>query len=304
MKRTRPQKQLPRPLGTLMRESIPSSRPSGSTVVGVGFDVIAWRVPDPTGDWALRVPRHSEASAMIAAQTVLMQHLARLRIPVPREPMLLLGGDGTTCGAYRFVEGIPATVEEGDTLAASRLAPQLADFLSRLHRCAPPPRSTANVVRPIEDRFGPIIERCRPYLAGVRGAWLEGIASRLAALANGVPSLVLVHADLKPEHLLVGTDGAIEAVLDFEGIQVSDPAIDFGRIIQHWGRPFAKVVFDQYVGLADRDLLERAQTYRDLDGVELLHTVIEDGAEEWRELALSEIDAAVSRSVDASNRRA
>ena len=119
-----------------------------------------------------------------------------------------------------------------------------------------------------------------------------------------MPDFVLVHADLKPEHVLVGADGTIKAVLDFEGIQLSDPAIDFGRIIQHWGRPFVELVFDQYAGLADRDFLERAQIYRDLDGGELLHTVIEDGAEEWRELALREINAAVFRSVDASNRRA
>ena len=123
-------------------------------------------------------------------------------------------------------------------------------------------------------------------------------------LAADMPDLVLVHADLKPDHVLLGADGTIEAVLDFEGIQVSDPAIDFGRIIQHWGRPLGEMALHRYAGTVDPAFLERAQIYRDLDGVELLHTVIEDGAEEWRELALREIDAAVLRSVDASNRRA
>lgn len=308
MKRTTAQKHLPRPLGALLRANIPTARPSGARVIGVGFDVIAWRVPDATGDWTLRAPRHPDARPVIAAQTLLTQHLDQHGIPVPREAMLLGGGDGATCGVYRFVEGAPALLAEDEgpatTRLATRLATQLADCLTRLHRTAPPPDSTPSVVRPSEDRFGPIIERCRPHLGGARRAWLERIASRLAALAEGMPDLVLVHADLKPDHVLLGADGTIEAVLDFEGIQVSDPAVDFGRIIQHWGRPFAERVFREYTGATDPEFLERAQIYRDLDGVDLLDTVIEDGAEEWRDLALREIDAAASRSVDASNGQA
>ncbi len=272
-------------------------------MIGVGFDVIAWRVPDPTGDWTLRVPRHPAAAEVIREQTALMQHLGGT-VRVPRDATLIGDDNKYRWGIYRFVDGRPAELDHGDGITATRFASQLADFLGRLHRSEPPPLTTPRVVRPSEDRFGPVIERCRPHLEGERRAWLDAIAARLDALAEDAPESVLVHADLKPDHVLLAADGTIEAVLDFEGIQVSDPAIDFGRIIQHWGRPFAELVLGQYVGTTGRGFLDRAQIYRDLDGVELLHTVIEDGAEEWRDLALREIDAAVARSVDASNRRA
>lgn len=287
-------------LVALLRSEVPSSQPADSQVVGVGFDVVAWRVPDRTGDWTLRVPRHPRAVEVVEAQTRLMRHLEQHDIPVPREARMI-GARAARCSLYRFVHGRHAIPE--DSTAEERLASQLAEILNRLHR-VPVDELPARVVRPLEDRFGPIIERCRSHLEGPRREWLDGIASRIESLSAEQPPFVLVHADLKPEHVLLGEDGAVEALLDFEGIQVSDPAIDLSRIIQHWGRPLAKRVLGGYAGAVDARFLERAQVYRDLDGVELLHTVIEDGAEEWRATALQEIDDAMLRSVDALNRPA
>jgi len=280
-----------------MHSELPSLEPTRAEVIGTGFDVVAWRVPDPTGDWTLRVPRHARAIEVVEAQSALMRHLKQHVIPVPREARVL--GDGADrCGLYRFVAGRHALVEDG--AAEERLASQLAEILDRLHRL-PTDELPARLVRPIEDRFGPIIERCLPHLDGARRAWLGAVEARLERLSAEPPPFVLVHADLKPEHVILGEDGTIEALLDFEGIQVSDPAIDFSRIIQHWGRPLAERVLGGYAGAVDARFLERAQLYCDLDGVELLHTVIEDGAEEWRETALREIDEATLRSVDALN---
>ena len=297
MTRADPPSELPRHLVSLMQSEFPTSRPQDAVVIGVGFDVVAWRVPDPTGDWALRVPRHAPAIEVIEAQTTLMHHIEEHGLPVPREARMI--GDGASrCSLYRFAEGRHAIPE--DRAREDRLAAQLADILNRLHR-VPIEALPARVVRPIEDRFGPIIERCRPHLEGARRRWLDAVETRLGSLIETAPPIVLVHADLKPEHVILGGDGTIEALLDFEGIQVSDPAIDLSRIIQHWGRPLAEVVLESYTGAVDAHFLERAQLYRDLDGVELLDTVIEDGAEEWREVALREIDAAERRGVDALN---
>jgi aminoglycoside phosphotransferase (APT) family kinase protein len=223
-----PQTPLPRHLVALVHSELQTSRPQDAAVIGVGFDVVAWRVPDPTGDWTLRVPRHPRAVEVVEAQTTLMRHLEQHGIPVPREARML--GDGTErCGLYRFVEGRHALAEDA---AGARLATQLADILSQLHR-VPTEALPARVVRPIEDRFAPIIERCRPHLEGARREWLDAIEKRLERLSAESPEFALVHADLKPEHVILGENGTIRALLDFEGIQVSDPAIDLSRIIQH-----------------------------------------------------------------------
>jgi len=292
MPRTRPQKHLPRPLVHLVRAELPTARPYGARVVGVGFDVIAWRVADPTGDWTLRIPRHDGALDVIRAQTVLMHSLADL-IPVPRDARLVSRDGEDLCGAYRYVEGRqahPRNDEESERLAAA-----LGGILSRLHVHPVGNLVGARNVHPVRDRFGPIIERCLPHLGAAHHAWVTGANARLARLASTIPESVLVHADLKPEHVLLDEAGDVLALLDFEGIQTSDPAIDFSRIIQHWGRPFGERVFAAYTLPADELLMERAQIYCGLDALELLDTALHDPSPEWTEVALRMVDELVAR---------
>ncbi len=292
MQRTRPQKRLPRPVVALLRTNLPSARPYGARVVGVGFDVIAWRIPDPTGDWTLRVPRHDGAVAVVRAQTALMHSLADL-VPVPREARLVGGEGEERCGMYRYVEGRPA--HPRDDTESERLAAALGGILSRLHVHPVTGMVDVRHVHPVRDRFGPMIERCLPHLGEAHHTWATEAKARLGRAAATIPASVLVHADLKPEHVLLNEAGDVEALLDFEGIQTSDPAIDFSRIIQHWGRPFAERVFVAYTLPADEFLMERAQIYCDLDALELLDTALHDPAPEWTEVALRMLDDLVAR---------
>ena len=117
----------------------------------------------------------------------------------------------------------------------------------------------------------------------------------LGRLATTIPASVLVHADLRPEHVLLDEAGEVLALLDFEGIQSSDPVIDLSRIIQHWGRPFGERVFAAYTLPTDEFLMERAQIYCDLDALELLDTALHDPAPEWTSVALRMLDELVAR---------
>lgn len=242
------------------------------------------RVPAHDGDWLLRVPRLAEARPTIEAQHRLAVALDRTGLPMPREPRLLRGADGTVvAGLYRFVDGEVARVS--GRAARQRLAISIAAFLTTLHTLDPAigERCGATPSIPWRDAYQPMIERCAPTLSAPTAAWVRATGARLEHASRTMPPLTLIHADLKPEHVLVDGEQRILAVLDFEGAQVSDPARDFSRLIQNWNPAFASMVLSTYRGRLDDGFLVRAQCYRDFDGLEALDTAIRREWPEWVE---------------------
>lgn len=69
---------LPRAVVAALASALPEAVPDRATVAGVGWDVVAWRVPAPDGDWLVRVPRHEGAPKAIEDQICLMRVLAPL----------------------------------------------------------------------------------------------------------------------------------------------------------------------------------------------------------------------------------
>ncbi|MDO9446190.1 MAG: aminoglycoside phosphotransferase family protein [Dehalococcoidia bacterium] len=266
----------------VMREAAPDADIARAVVVGRGFDAVAWRVPAPDGDWLVRVPRHPEAHAVIESQQRFAAILERAGLPVPRESALLRGADGEVLGGqYRYVEGELAHVS--GRAARQHLAASIARFLTALHALDPTSAASCSprLNEPSRDVFGPMITLHAPLLAPATRAWLLEVGRRLERASSALPPLVLVHADLKPEHLLLDAHGEIAAVLDFDGVQVTDPALDFSRLIQHWDQAFASDVLQQYGGPADAELMVRAQCYRDLDALQVFDTAMNRGLPEW-----------------------
>jgi len=255
-------------------------------VIGDGWNAVAWRLPDSTGDWTLRVPRLDDALPEMEGQTCLGPKLHALGFPVPEGWQLIRGSDGqVAAGAYRHVDGHLSDAR--GLRERHHLARQLAAFLSDLHALDPEiaRECGAQEVRPWGDHFGPMVERWSPTLAPRSQAWLRGVADALdVATAHGHP-MRLTHADLKPEHLVVGPDGVIRAVLDFEGPCITDPAMDFARVIRYWGEPFARMVVRYYEGADDPGLLIRARGYDHVEPVHTLHTALTRESDEWRKWA-------------------
>lgn len=266
----------------VLREAVPGVAIARAAVVGRGFDVVAWRAPSPDGDWLVRVPRHPEARAVIESQQRLAAILEHAGLPVPRESALLRNANGEVLGGrYRYVEGELAHVS--GRAARQRLAASIARFLSALHAidlaavssCGP------RQYEPARDVFGPMIAQHTGLLPPATRAWLIVVGRRLERASLALPPLVLVHADLKPEHILLNDEGEIAAVLDFDRVQVTDPALDFSRLIQHWDRAFASDVLQRYGGPVDADFMLRAQCYRDLDALQVFATAVSRGLPEW-----------------------
>lgn len=265
-----------------LRADLPDADPSRARVVGRGWDVIAWRVPAPDSDWLVRVPRLAEARPTIEAQHRLAAALEGTGVPMPREPRLLRGADGeVVAGLYRYVDGEVARVS--GRAARGRLATSIAEFLSTLHALDPAIGLRCGATPSIlwRDVYQPMIERCAGSLGTATEAWVRAMGARLEQASGTMPPLTLLHADLKPEHVLIDGEQRILAVLDFEGMQVSDPARDFSRLIQNWDPAFASMVLQQYRGSVDEGFLVRAQCYRDFDALEAVDTSIRRGWSEW-----------------------
>jgi aminoglycoside phosphotransferase (APT) family kinase protein len=256
-------------------------------VIGDGWNAIAWRLPDRSGDWTLRVPRLEDALPEMEAQNCLGPKLHAPGFPVPEGWRLLRDSDGRiAAGLYRYVDGERSRAK--GLREHRELARQIAAFLTALHALDPEiARSCGSqVVEPWVIHFRPMVERHAAGLAPRSRAWIQSIADRLAVASEVGHPMRLTHADLKPEHLIVDAAGMVRAVLDFEGPCVTDPAMDFARVIQFWGEGFTRMVLRDYRGAPDDDLLlVRARCYYHLELIHTLHTALERESDEWRKWA-------------------
>ncbi len=265
-----------------MRAAVPDSRPDGATVAGYGWDVVAWRVPAADGDWLLRVPRLPQSVPTIEAQHRLMDALAATGLPLPREPRVLRDASGVLlAGLYRYVDGAIAEVHgRGERL---RLAAGIAEFLSVLHAQGAEAgiRCGGVATHLWTDLYGPLVGRSAEWLGATTAAWVRARGAALERASRHMPPPTLIHADLKPQHVLVDEQQRVLGVLDFEGVQVSDPAFDFARVIQNWDPAFARLVLARYRGPVDEGFMERAQCYRDLEALTVIDSAAERGWDAW-----------------------
>lgn len=273
---------LPAEVSVALSAALPSADPSGASIAGRGWDVNAWRVPAPDGDWLVRVPRVADAMPTVEAQHRLAMALEGSGLPLPHEPRLLLGPDGrTVAGLYRYVDG--ATAQVSGRVARARLATSIAGFLSTLHAVDPEVGVRCGATPAVlwRDVYEPMIERCVPVLSPKTAAWVRDTEARLEQASRTMPPLTLVHADLKPAHVLVDGTQRILAVLDFEGAQVTDPARDFSRLMQNWDPAFASMVLRDYGGVVDEGFMTRAQYYWDFDPLEGVDLAMRRGWPDW-----------------------
>jgi aminoglycoside phosphotransferase (APT) family kinase protein len=203
-----------------------SHDPAGLAPVGAGLDHDVYR----TGDLVLRVGDPAE----VAREAALLRLLAgELPCPVP-VPVLVDEVEGVL--GHRWLPGEPLLGRP----APRGLAARLGRVLRRLHDVDV--AGLAHLGLPDEgvDLTGP-----EPLVATVR-----------RTVPEPGPHRVLVHNDLGAEHLLM-TDGRLSGVLDWSDAAVSDPAVDFARLLRDFGPGFLDAVVAAYGGPPDEGFAGR-----------------------------------------------
>jgi len=217
---------------------------TGQLVEG-GKSNLTYCITDGEHMWALRRPPlgHVLPTAHdMAREYRLLSALAPTDVPVP-EPVLLCDDPdviGTTFYLMAWVDGtVYRTLAETATLSgdeAADLADQMMAVLARLHSLDPADVGLDDFGRPagfLERQ----VRRWGKQLAASRSRPLPGIDELHDRLARSVPESpepAIVHGDYRLDNTIIGADGSIAAVVDWEMTTVGDPLTDLGLLDVYW----------------------------------------------------------------------
>jgi aminoglycoside phosphotransferase (APT) family kinase protein len=227
-------------LGTPVRE------PLRFTLMPGGRSNLTYRLDDAAGGrWVLRRPPLSSLHA--SAHDVLREHrimsaLGPTDVPVPRmvgrctDPAVL----GGPLFVMHYVPGTvladQATAETALSAAARRRAGEsIVDLLVTLHAVRPDRVDLADLGRGT-DYLGRQLRRWGAQLDRVDGdALMRDVLGRLAEDPPAQAATTIVHGDFRPGNVIVGPDGEVRALLDWELCTLGDPLADLGWLLAYWG---------------------------------------------------------------------
>ncbi|MFE9249231.1 phosphotransferase family protein [Streptomyces sp. NPDC007088] len=217
------------------------SGPLSARLIEGGRSNLTYAVTDGTGRWVVRRPPlgHVLATAHdMHREHRVMTALADTAVPVPRT--LLLCEDTEVLGApfyvMDFVDGTPyRTAGQLGALGPERTRAtvlSLVDTLVDLHAVDPRAAGLGDFGRP-EGFLDRQVRRWGKQLAASRSRELAGVDALqegLSARLPASPAPTVVHGDFRLDNVLVGGDGAITAVLDWEMSTLGDPLTDLGLL--------------------------------------------------------------------------
>jgi aminoglycoside phosphotransferase (APT) family kinase protein len=227
--------------------------PLTATLIAGGRSNLSYRVDEPAGgrSWVLRRPPLS--GVISSAHDVLREHrimsaLSGSGVPVPA--MVAACADESVIGApffvMEYVEGAvlhdrrAAETELGESARAA-CGPALVAALAALHAVDPRTIGLGDLGRG-EGYVGRQLSRWREQLdrLGVTvdpttDAAMQQVHARLSASVPEQVSTTLVHGDFRLGNAIVGTDGSVRAVLDWELATRGDPMADVGWLAAYWG---------------------------------------------------------------------
>jgi aminoglycoside phosphotransferase (APT) family kinase protein len=196
-------------------------------VLSAGTDNALYRVGD---NLAARLPRLHQATRQVDKEHHWLPRLAPfLPLSIPSPLAMGKPGEGYPWhwSVYRWLEGENATIER---IADPRQAAILAQFITALQRINPaggPPPGTHNF-----SRGEPLAMRdtsTRDAIASLRGTLDIETATAVWDAAIKAPAWhrqpFWLHGDLQSGNLLA-VQGRLNAVIDFGGLAVGDPACD------------------------------------------------------------------------------
>jgi len=227
--------------------------PLSFTLIAGGRSNLTYRVVDDAGQvYALRRPPLSHV--LPTAHDMAREHrvitaLGPTAVPVPatfglcQDPAV----NGSPFYVMEFVEGhivrdARGAAEELDDATRRRAGESLADTLAALHAVDVDAVGLGDFAK----RDGYIERQLRRWHEQFRNSQVEGLdtASAVTAvhdrLAASVPAQIgtsIVHGDYRLDNTVLGPDGTVRAVLDWEICTLGDPLADVGLLMVYWTDP-------------------------------------------------------------------
>ena len=247
-----------------------------------------------------RIARSAEARARHEREAALLPRIAphmTTAIPVP----IWEAGPSSAlpCGAFGYERIAGATPQAVDITRSTDLADALARFLLGLHRLEshaaglPDPPATLGTGLIQIQLSEKVIRVLRDVLDKAEfarlGAWVSDVTSD-ATLGRFTPQLI--HGDFWYGNWLIDpTSRDLSGVLDFEGVGMGDPALDFATL-RHVSDDFARAVLDRYRelgGVVDSGIRHRVQRHWEMRVIHGLQHIIPNDMEDEFEDALAKL---------------
>jgi aminoglycoside phosphotransferase (APT) family kinase protein len=234
-------------VGDWLAEHVPGVEPPLTfTRIGDGQSNLTFRV-EGRGGARLVLRRPPLGEILASAHDVAREHriLAALHptgFPVPRPFALCtdVGVTGAPFYAMEHVDGIVlGRVEAGESLAPgtrAELGQRIAATLAQLHGVDLDAAGLGDFRRP-ESMISRQLRRWRRQWEASKTrdlAEIDEVADRLEARMPDEREAVLLHGDYHLNNFVVGGDGSVRAVLDWELCTVGDPLADVGQMVAYW----------------------------------------------------------------------
>ncbi|WP_067474575.1 phosphotransferase family protein [Actinomadura hibisca] len=219
-------------VATLIQSALETDRPPRLSPIGEGGEHHSWWVDDRY------VARFApdEAASLRQRRELALRDLIRTRTDVPLPRSVAHGRWAPGCG---FTVDTRLHGTSGERQALSTAGRKQLAALLRALRSIPVADAAALDVpagQPIEwERLAACAEQARLRLLGTEAVAATPLRPPLQETAPPV----LAHADLKGEHLMVRSDGALAGVLDWADAELADPARDVAGLAISVGAPAA-----------------------------------------------------------------
>jgi aminoglycoside phosphotransferase (APT) family kinase protein len=230
------------------------SPPLTFDVIQGGRSNLTFTVTDDEGRrWVLRrPPLHSvlKSAHDMGREHRIMAALRDSAVPVP--PLVGYESDPAVTGAEFYVmEFVRGTVIR-DADAARALDPglrttvseDLVDVLVDLHRVDPDEVGLGELAKK-DDYIARQLHRWHGQYEQGKTRELTVVDEVHARLVADIPEqgpASIVHGDYRLDNVIVGDDGTVQAVLDWELCTLGDPLADVGLLSVYWGAPDDPVV--------------------------------------------------------------
>ncbi|MDA8233337.1 MAG: phosphotransferase [Clostridia bacterium] len=235
--------------------------------------------------YVFRFPRREEVKKRLEKERKILPLLKGiLPISIPDFIYTSDPSDDLVYVGYPMIKGEPLHAEKFRTLSSlekGHLAQMLGKFLTVMHRFSHldllEKKNDTSQIKAEWERLYKLCSKAFPFMETQTRDWCKNLFERfLLNPENFRFKPQLIHGDLHGAHILYNTeDKKLSGIIDFEDMQVGDPAFDFMHLYITYGKEFVQSVIKYYQGTVDSTFNERIESFygKTLNIWGILHSV-------------------------------